>query len=154
MIKTNKCQLIERSGVAAVFVRTRSAVQDLPGLMPGIYAEIAQYLGEIGGQPAGPPYAAYYNMDMQDLDIEIGFPVSESLSGKGNIQTGEIAGGSYATCLRVGPYSEVAPAYNALTEWVEEEGLETTGVAYEFYLNDPAEIPPEKLQTQILYPLE
>ena len=151
---TNKCELIERSSVATVFVRTRSAVQDLPGLMPGIYAQIAQYIGEIGGQPADPPYAAYYNMDMQDLDIEIGFPVSESLSGKGDIQIGEIAGGSYAASIHVGPYNEIAPAYSALTEWVEGEGHKTTGVAYEIYLNDPAEIPPEKLQTQILSPLD
>ena len=151
---TNKCELIERSGVATLFVRTRSAVQDLPNLMPVIYVQIAQYLGEIGGQPSGPPYVAYYSMDMQDLDIEIGFPVSEILSGKGDIQTGEIAGGSYATCHHVGPYNEIAPAYSALTEWVEEEGIKTTGVAYEIYLNDPAEIPPEKLQTQILFTVE
>ena len=149
-----KCELIERAGVATAFVRTRSSVQDLPNLIPGIYAQIAQYIGGLGEQPAGPPYVAYYNMDMQDLDIEIGFPVSDSVSGKDDIQTGEIAGGTFAACLHIGPYSEIAPAYEALSGWVKGEGHKTTGVAYEIYLNDPAGISPEKLQTQILYPLE
>jgi len=57
------------------------------------YGAIAQYLGELGEQPAGPPFVAYYNMDMQALDVEIGFPVSRKLSGKGDIQASEIPGG-------------------------------------------------------------
>ena len=41
--------------------------------------EIAQYLAEQSEQPAGAPFVAYYNMDMQNLDVEIGFPVTACL---------------------------------------------------------------------------
>ena len=34
---------------------------------------------EMGKQPAGVPYAAYHNLDMQDMDVEVGFPVSKPL---------------------------------------------------------------------------
>ena len=70
---------------------------------------------------------AYYNMDMQDLDIEAGFPVSRGLSGKGDIQTGEIPGGKVATCLYTGPYSDIEPAYNALSQWMKENDTRLPG---------------------------
>jgi hypothetical protein len=43
-----------------------------------------------GEQPAGPAFVAHHNMDMQNLDIEQGFPVSKPLPAKGEIQPGEI----------------------------------------------------------------
>ena len=32
---------------------------------------------------------------------------------------------------------------------VRDNGLEANGVAYEIYLNDPAETPPEQLKTRV-----
>jgi effector-binding domain-containing protein len=130
------------------------AIGDLPVVLGEAFGSIAQYLGEIGEQPAGPPFAAYYNMDMQNLDVEIGFPVSKVLIGKDDIQAGEIPEGKYAACIYTGPYNKIEPAYDALAKWMEERGHVAKGVAYEFYLNDPAETPAEALLTQILFPLE
>jgi len=118
------------------------------------YGAVAQYLGELGEYPAGPPYAAYYNDDMENLDIEAGFPVARELEGRGDIEAGEMPGGKAATCMHIGPYDDIEAAYNAMSKWIKEHGLEPTGVAYEMYLNDPDEVPPEELQTQILFPLK
>ena len=149
-----KCKVKEQPTQATLAIRTRVSVQDLPQVLGKAYGAIAQYLGESGEQPAGPPFAAYYNMDMQALDVEIGFPVSRKLSGKGDIQAGEIPGGKVATCLYTGPYSDIEPAYNALSQWMKENGYEATGIAYEMYLNDPGQTPPQELQTQIVFPLK
>jgi effector-binding domain-containing protein len=91
---------------------------------------------------------------MRDLDVEIGFPVSGSLPGKGEIQPGEIPGGQAATTLHVGSYEELGPAYEALAQWIDDNGYEAIGVAYEMYLTDPAETPAEELKTQIVFPLK
>ena len=149
-----QCELKEWSAQPTLAVRTRTAVQDLSRVMGETYGAIAQYLGELGEYPAGPPFAAYHNMDMQDLDVEIGFPVARELPGRGDIQAGEIAGGKAATCLYTGPYEDIGQPYEALSQWMEENGYEPTGVAYEMYLNDPQETPPEELQTQIVFPLK
>jgi effector-binding domain-containing protein len=135
-------------------IRTRAVVQELPGALGDAYYAIAQYLEELGEQSAGPPFVAYHNQDMQDLDLEIGFPVSGKLPDRGDIQAGEIPGGEVATCLYTGPYSGIGSAYEALSHWMEENGYQPTGVAYEVYLNDPDETPPEELQTQIAFPLK
>ena len=149
-----KCEIKELSLKPALSIRARTPVQELPQVLERAYGAIAQYLGELGEQPAGPPYAAYYNMDMQNLDVEIGFPVSYKLSGKGDIQPSEIPRGKAAACLYTGPYSEIEPVYHALSKWINDNGYEVSGVAYEMYLNDPRDTPPEELKTQILFPLK
>jgi effector-binding domain-containing protein len=129
-------------------------VQGLGSVLGESYGAIAQYLQELGEQPAGPPFAVYYNEDMQDLDVGIGFPVARELPGRGPIQAGELPAGKVATCLYVGPYSGIGSAYTALSRWIEENNYQPTGVAYEVYLSDPDETPPAELQTQIVFPLK
>lgn len=133
--------------------RTRTTVDGLPGLLGSVYGSIAAYLEANRQFPAGPPFAAYYNMDMQDLDVEIGFPIASPLPGNDDLHPGEIPGGRYAICIHVGSYDQIAPAYQALTKWVEENGETPTGVAYEYYLNDPQDTPPEALQMEIRFAL-
>ena len=148
-----QCEIVQRPAQLTLSVRTRTSVDQLPALMGQVFGAIAAYLGELGQFPAGAPYAAYYNMNMQDLDVEIGFPVPAALAGKDQIQPGEVPGGAAASCVHVGPYDRVSQAYEALQAFVAEQGREPTGVAYEFYLNDPSEVPPEELQTQVVMPL-
>jgi effector-binding domain-containing protein len=149
-----KCEIHEQAPQPTLTIRTRTSAKNLPQAMGTAYGAIAQYMGELGEQPAGPPYCAYYNMDMEDLDVELGFAVDKVLAGKGEIQAGEMPIGMMASCLFTGPYVELAPAYDALASWIEENGMKATGVAYEFYLNDPTEVPPEELMTQIAFPLK
>jgi effector-binding domain-containing protein len=150
----HECDVKEQSSQPTLAIRTRTPVGELSQVLGQAYGAIAQYVGEVGGQFAGPPYVAYYNDDMEDLDIEIGLPVAPQLPGKDEIEAEEIPGGRVATCIHVGPYDEIESAYEALVHWVAENGYESTGVAYEFYLNDPAETPAEELMTEIMFPLE
>jgi effector-binding domain-containing protein len=148
------CEIKEQSSQPVLSVRTTTSVQELPKVLGEAYRAIAEFLGKTGQQPSGPPFAAYYNMDMQNLDVEAGFPVSRTLEGRGNIQASVIPAGKAATTLHTGPYSEIEPAYQALTQWMGEQSRKATGVAYEFYLNDPSDTPPEELQTRIQMPLK
>ena len=80
--------------------------------------------------------------------------MAKPFAGEGDIRASEVPGGKLGVALHTGRYSEIAPAYDALTEFVREQGYEPTGVSYEFYLNDPEETPQEKLQTQIIFPVK
>jgi len=149
-----QCEVETQAAQPTLSIRTRTSVQELPQVFGKAYGAIAQYIGELGELAGGPPFAAYYNMDMQDLDVEIGFPVPKRLPGRGEIKAGEISAGKAATCLYTGPYQEIGPAYEALSQWIADNNYEATGVAFEFYLNDPSETPPQALQTQIVFPLK
>ena len=149
-----ECELSERPAQAALTIRTRTAVQDLPQLIGKAYSAIIQHLTQLGQYPAGAPFAAYYNMDMQNLDIELGFPLAEPLPPGGDIMPVIYPAGDYASLLYVGPYDQCGPAYEELTHFIQEQGREPTGVAFEYYLNDPSEPPFEEPQTLIVFPLK
>jgi effector-binding domain-containing protein len=121
----------------------------LPDIFSRGFSEITEYLKEFKQQAAGHHFAKYYNLDLRDLDVEFGIPVSSRFSGRDNIHASETPEGKCVTCLHVGPYEEVDLAYHALTEWIKNNGYEAKGLAYEVYLNDRQNTPKQKLETQI-----
>jgi len=149
-----QCEVREQGAQPTLSIRTRTPIDGLPGLLGESYGKIAGFLAELGEEPGGAPFAAFYNMDMQDLDVEIGFPVKKLLAGKDDIRASEVPGGKLGYALHTGRYGDIAPAYEALTQYVKERGYEPTGVSYEFYLNDPENTPQDELETQILFPLK
>ena len=148
------CEAHQQPDQPVLSIRTRVSVQNLPGLLGEVYGKIMQRLEELGESPAGAPFVVYYNMDMQDLDVEAGYPVAQALAGRGEVQAGNLPAGRVAACEYTGPYSEMGPAYEVLAQWIKDNGYVPTGVVYEFYLNNPAETPPQQLRTQIVFPLK
>lgn len=60
---------------------------------------------------------------------------------------------SVAVARHVGPYEEIGLAEHAVRAWSEEQGLEPSGPIRELYRNDPAEVVPEALETDVLLPV-
>lgn len=137
-----------------LFIRTRTAMENLPMEIGKAYHAIMEYMNEIGETPLDAPYTAYYNMDMEDLDVEMGFPVSKVLPGKGEVKSGEIPAGKQVSCMYKGPYKDMAAPYDAMSRWISEKGYTPTGVSYEYYYNSPMEVPESELLTKIMFPLK
>ena len=135
-------------------IRTRSSVQNLPQVIGESYGSIMQYLSELGGNPVGMPFVIFYNLDMQDLDIEIGFPVAKKFPDKDNVKASEISAGKYATTIHTGPYDKMEPAYNQMNQWIKDNGYEAIGWCIELYFNDPGEVGMENAKTEIQFPLK
>jgi effector-binding domain-containing protein len=148
-----QCTILEHPEQATLAIRTRTAAQDLPQAIGEAYGRICAYLQAAGVQSAGAPYVGYFNCDMQDLDVEMGIPVAESLPGQGEIISSSLPAGAYASCVHTGAYQAIEPAYAILMQWMQEQGLEGTGIAYEIYWDDPAETPEAELRTLVLLQL-
>jgi len=65
----------------------------------------------------------------------------------------DVPGGEFAVVTHVGPYEQLGLAYHALYAWAQEHGHEPRGLVREIYVNDPANVPPAALQTDVLLPL-
>ncbi len=139
---------------ATLFVRTTTSMEKISEAMGKAYGEIAQYMGKKGLPFDGPPYALYRNMDMNALDVEMGFPLAEAAEGEGRVKAGMLPGGEAAVALHTGPYTELGGTYELLTKFVEEKGRIAEQWCYEFYLNSPMDTPPENLRTEIYFPLK
>lgn len=134
-------------------VRKRTRVEALPQLIGETYARLTAYLEELGEWMADVPFVAYHNLDMQDLDVEVGFVVRQALPEKGDLQPGIIPAGKQVFCMFRGPYSDVAPTYGEMVQWIGEHGVVPCGTSYEFYYNG-MEFPPSELLTKILMPVQ
>ena len=148
-----KCEIVETKDQPVLSIRTRTRVQDLPPLIGQAYGKIMARMAELAVEAAGNPFVAYYNLDMENLDVELGFPVDVKLKGEGDVQPGLIPGGWKATTMHVGPYEQLSVAYEALNAFVKSQGKEPTGIAYEYYLDGP-EVPMDKVRTIIVFPLK
>jgi effector-binding domain-containing protein len=144
-----KCEKVQKAERHALVVRTVTSIQNLPQMIGSSYHKIMALMGEYGEQPADMPFVAYYNMDMQKLEVEIGFPTAKPLPGREDVQAVVYPAVEVATCMHAGPYDAMVPTYEALTAWIAAQGREPSGVVFEYYLNDPAEVGEEKLLTRI-----
>ena len=149
----NTCELVDLRAQPTLVVRTRASIERLPEVLGPAWGAVMAFAGSAGAQPAGPLFVAYHNMDMQDLDVEIGCAFDQLLSGDGEVRPGGIPAGRAAECLHVGPYAELGGAHQALWAWMAQHGLQPAGPAYEFYLNDPADTAAADLETRIVVPV-
>ncbi len=146
-----KIEVNERASQPVMSVRKRTSAGDLPQHLGYAFTAIIDYLQELGEQPVDAPFAAYYNMDMEDLDVEAGFPVAKQLAGRDDIKAGEIPAGKQVSCIHKGPYMEMGPVYEAMQAWMAENGCIPTGLVYEFYYNSPLEVSESELLTKIVF---
>lgn len=148
------CEIKDMPEQPILSIRTRSSVVSLPKVLGKAFEQLESRLKELGEEPAGAPFVAYYNMNMLNMDIEIGFSVNKLLEDNAEIKSATLPAGKYAVTMHQGPYGKIRPAYNALKKKVNEEGLQATGVAYEYYLNDPNNTKQNDLLTQVVFPLK
>ncbi|MBL8163503.1 MAG: GyrI-like domain-containing protein [Anaerolineae bacterium] len=146
------CEIKELPARHALCIRFRSPVENLPQHFKDAYGSIMRYLGTLGAEHEGAAFAAYHNLDMRNLDVEAGFPVSSPLPGKGEIRAITIPGGMSAICHYKGPYDGMSAAYTELSAFVAAQGFKISGLTtYEWYLNGPDEVGPQDLRTDIVY---
>jgi effector-binding domain-containing protein len=138
----------------ALMIRKVTPVQDMPSVLGQCYGEIIQYVKEIGAKEPLESFVIYYNMDMSNLEIDIGFTVHNKLPGRDHIKMSSIPGGKYAVALHEGPYDTLPNTYNELTEYVNEKEYEVENWVYEVYLNNPMDNPEEPPRTKIYFPLK
>ena len=135
----------------------------------GPYSQIAVLLGELvsyamsnGVQLAGAPVALMHEAGKEEVEradregnalIDVAFPIVGSCEGTGEIRCYELPGGTMAKTVHKGPYEACEPTYVALWQWIAREGKRITGPTREIYLNDPREVPPEEILTEIHAPV-
>lgn len=153
MPRISNIELLKSPEQPALTIRMRASVGQLPMVIGQGFGKLAAYLGSLGEHLSGMPFVAYHNMDMSNLDVELGFPVAGPLPGNEDIRYAPLPGGLRVFCMYLGPYCGMKPVYDEMTEWIVANGSTPTGVAYEHYYNGPG-TPEEHLLTQIVMPLK
>lgn len=128
--------------------------EKMPKFFGKAFGGLMNYLTVLGQIPAGMPFGAYLNLDLKALEVEAGFPVSSKMEGKNKIIPSLIPAGKYLTTFLEGSYNNLKTAYDALAEYARQNGLEPTGIWYEYCLNDPSGDPSIIPLTEIRFPIK
>ena len=147
-------EMVETQEQPTLVLKTVTSVGELPKILGKAFMDIVTHIMELGEQPVGPAFVGYFNMDMERLELEIGFPVSKELPGKGEILAGSIPAGKQVSCMYKGPYMEMPPAYEEIQKWIKYNGYKPRGPVYEHYYNSPEEVPESELLTKIVFLVE
>lgn len=105
------------------------------------YQKLWAYVAQRGKQMTGAPYCKYINPseDYMKFDIELGVPVNEALPEKDGIYMAKTCDGKAITATHKGAYKDIEKTYAPMMQYLAENKLESTGVYYDYYLNNPAD---------------
>lgn len=146
------CELVDLPARSTLVVRLRTPVERLSEVLGPAWGRVMAYAGPAGAVPADAPFVGYHNMDMRDLDLEVGFVFDRPLAGEDDVRASTIAAGEAVQCVHVGPYDQIGGAYAAIDAYLAAHGRTGAGPVYEFYLNDPQTTPPAELRTKVVFP--
>ena len=116
-----------------------------------LVTDLLARLARLGLDQTGPVICLLSRVDDDSLMLQMGHPVADPPPPGERIVA--LPAGRVAATRHVGPYEEVGLADLALHAWAEERGLEPSGPLREVYRNDPAEVPPEALETDVILPV-
>lgn len=155
-------QFVDRAEQHYVAIRTVVPMQEIATHVPPLIPQVYEWLGKRGEEPAGPLFFRYIRMDEgKNLDLEVGIPVRDPLSGDDEIRPGSFPAGLYAVARYKGGYEHLPGAWRAFEEWrtaagIREEGQiadsgDVRGTRAECYLIGPNDNPdPAHWETELL----
>jgi effector-binding domain-containing protein len=117
------------------------------------FTKIKKYLENINEILGGEPIVCFHNMDLEKLDVEIGFPVANYINGNGEILGQIIPSQKVVLAIDLGPYEKQDPTLGELFEWIQKNGYEMQGKIYYQYLNNP-ERNENELLTKMIIPIK
>lgn len=145
-------QVVNRDPATTAVVRARERMDDLAQLYDRAFPALAEVLGQQGLEH-GAPFGMYGPVDDGVVDIEIGFTTSAPVEPSGDVVPGQLPGGEYATMTHVGPYDGLGASWEALGQWIKEQGRTSGQTVFEVYTDDPVGSDPATLRTDLFWSL-
>lgn len=135
---------------------------EISAKMGPAYGQIMAFMQRNQIDMATPPLAVYRQVggDVDGgfgswrIDVAVGVDV-EGLSGvTGEIQLGQLPGGSVVKFIQTGPYNQAEKSYEIIDAYLEDKDLVAQGSAWEVYVKGPNEVPASELITHIYQPVQ
>jgi effector-binding domain-containing protein len=122
--------------------------------IPGIIGKLMQAIQEQKITPAGIMIGVYYNnpemVKPEELQWEMGFPVSPVVEVKAPLEMKQWKFSPVVSAIHKGPYEEAGKTLAKMFEWMKANKLKPAGPVLERYMTMPTpETKPEDLRTEI-----
>jgi effector-binding domain-containing protein len=146
----------QKAEFAVAVKKTAITMDDIANVTTEGLGKVFAYLAEQGVQMTGAPYLAYSNgnADFSKFDVEMGIPVAGEVAVSGEFFMSKYCEGKAICAMHKGAYKDVEVAYVALMEYLTKNSLESTGIYYDYYINDPADTIESELLTKVVFPVK
>jgi effector-binding domain-containing protein len=151
----HEIEIKEVKGFAYCCIHMTAPYTEIPKVVEKVWPAFQQQ----GIMPTGPMIGVYlnspYEVKPEELEWEIGFPVSAETAPQPPLVKKAWEFTHVVSYVFHGPYEKTAEAYPKMMEWVEKNGRTPNGPIMERYLTDPmSEIDPSEYETEIWIPVE
>jgi len=147
-------EIVELEQVRVATVRSIVAPEDVPDFMSDALGLVAGALREAGIEQAGPPFARYFSMSAEGLDVAAGFPVAEPFLGDRIVLADELPAGPAAVATHVGSYAGLEAAWAAVRARIRELGRTPGDDPWEvFFIGPGSGVDEAEWRTELVWPL-
>lgn len=131
----------------------RSPISEMATSMSEAFGSVMTHVAASGAQVVGRPFALYPEMPGEEVTYLVGVPVAPGAAAGPGVELQELPATEAAALRYAGPYADMGPSWARLLAWVESSGRRPAGPMREVYLNDPHEVTPDELLTDLIVPL-
>jgi effector-binding domain-containing protein len=120
------------------------------------FRSLNEYLDKQGIKPNGPAMTIYTQTDDTGFSFEAAMPVAQSPANppKGDLAVGQAPSGKALKFVHRGSYDAMDSSYEAITNYLDDKGLEAKDLFIEEYLTDPSKTDPDKLVINVFVPVK
>ena len=97
--------------------------------------------------------ACFHNMDLEQLDVEVGYHFAQELPGQGDVVCHSCPSHRIVTAIDRGPYEQQDATLMELFDYIQTQKLTMQGPIYYYYLNEPNR-PESEYLTKMAIPVE
>jgi AraC family transcriptional regulator len=105
----------------------------------------------------GGPFAVYHSNPAEvkeaDLIWDVAVPIDKTTTVQAPLKAVDFNFKTVVTCIHKGPYATVAETYRKVYAFIQMRKLAIVGPAFETYFDNPAEVKPADMRTEIMIPV-
>ena len=120
------------------------------------FKSLNEYLAKQGIKPNGPAMTIYTQTDDTGFQFEAAMPVAQAPANppKGDIAVGKTPPGKALKFVHRGSYDAMDSSYEAITNYLDDKGLEAKDLFIEEYATDPLTTKPDQMVVIVFVPIK
>lgn len=147
-------ELVTIDSATTAVVRDTVPTDELPSFFDSSFRTLAETISTQKIVLVSPAFGLYYGPPGETVDLEVGFVTDRTIQPEGDVVSSSLPGGRVARLVHSGAFDGLGASWERLQAWIQEQGLTSGSVMWEYYLTEPSpDMDPRDLRTELNRPV-